>query len=270
MLQHDENLQEDVPAAQVRVTAEEFARAVSRHQARREEAAQHLEGTVTLGEAVRELGLEATPEELLREVREAREARAQQGGRKPLRVRRGFVWAGGGTLALLFVGLSLSQMPPGPVQNVSPPPMVSTVAPGATPATIKAPSATIVQDGNGPIHILRTLGKVSDGVPVHANLSATSDGVSLANYSSSSTTWTLIKYGSQIYIRGWMAAMSSDAMQIGPIQIYNRAASTIDGVTPQKVTLRVDRLHCIPDQSSDEMLTVQNVTADNHFHELWR
>ena len=105
MLQHEEERQADVPAAQARVTAEEFARAVARCQARREEAAQHLEGTVTIGEAVRELGLEATPEEILEEVQASRDRRARQG---PWRLRRRFAWAGGGALGLLLWGLWLT------------------------------------------------------------------------------------------------------------------------------------------------------------------
>ncbi len=62
-------------AAQTRVTPEELAHAIASLEARRLDETRHQEGTIPIGEAVRELGLDATPEEVLAEVRAQREAR---------------------------------------------------------------------------------------------------------------------------------------------------------------------------------------------------
>ncbi|MBV9848181.1 MAG: hypothetical protein JO250_00695 [Armatimonadetes bacterium] len=265
MLQHDQNLQEDVPAAQVRVTAEEFARAVARYQARREEAAQHLEGTVTIGEAVRELGLEATPEELLQEVRAARTQQARQG-----KARRGsgLAWAGASVLALLFLGLTTLNLrhPPTAVSI----PVAAPVPAAPAETTIAAPPGTVVQDAGGRESILRTLGEVKDGVPVQSALSATPDGVSIANFSSMGTAWHLIKHDGHLYIRGWMAAMSPAAMKTGPVEIYDMKAGVASGATPKPVTLRLDRLRVLSALSNDEMISAKGVVPDKHFAEPWR
>ena len=58
----------DGSAAQTRVTGEELARALTQIEARKEAEAQRLAGTIPLGQAVAELGLKVTPEELLAEV----------------------------------------------------------------------------------------------------------------------------------------------------------------------------------------------------------
>ncbi len=61
-------------AAQTRVTPEELAHAIASLEARRLDETRHQENTIPIGEAVRELGLDATPEEVLAEVRAQREA----------------------------------------------------------------------------------------------------------------------------------------------------------------------------------------------------
>lgn len=75
--------QEDPPpasdtqaAAQTRVTPEELAHAIASLEARRLDAERLQAGTIPIGEAVRELNLDATPEEVLAEVRAQREAQA--------------------------------------------------------------------------------------------------------------------------------------------------------------------------------------------------
>ena len=116
---------------------------------------------------------------------------------------------------------------------------------------------------------MRTLGEVKDGVPVRAALTATTDGVSLAGFSNAGTSWELVKHGGRVYLRGWMAAMSDAAMRTTTVQVYDTATSTIDGVTPQKVTLPLDRLQVIPAQSTDEMIQARNIVTDGHFKESW-
>lgn len=77
MLDHqDQNSEQEQPAAQVRVNSEELARALAAIEARRQEEAQRLEGTVVLGDVVQVLQLDITPEELLAEVQAQRERSA--------------------------------------------------------------------------------------------------------------------------------------------------------------------------------------------------
>lgn len=63
-------------AAQTRVTPEELAHAIATLEARRLDAERVQAGTIPIGEAVRELNLDATPEEVLTEVRAQRQAQS--------------------------------------------------------------------------------------------------------------------------------------------------------------------------------------------------
>ena len=68
MLQHEE-LEIDTPASQVRVTPQELARALATIEARKEAESQQRADTISLGEAIRQLDINATPEELLDAIR---------------------------------------------------------------------------------------------------------------------------------------------------------------------------------------------------------
>lgn len=63
-------------AAQTRVTPEELAHAIASLEARRLDETHLQENTIPIGEAVRELNLDATPEEVLAEVRAQRQAQS--------------------------------------------------------------------------------------------------------------------------------------------------------------------------------------------------
>jgi hypothetical protein len=72
-MSHQDGTQEPtLNAAQERVTPDELAQAVAAVEARRDAEARKHHSTIPLGEAVRQLGLETTPEELLSEVRRQR------------------------------------------------------------------------------------------------------------------------------------------------------------------------------------------------------
>jgi len=83
MLQHEPQEQAastpaalEIPAAQIRVTSEELTQAINALEASRDEAARHLAGTVSIGEVVQELKLEATPEEVWAQVQKQRARKA--------------------------------------------------------------------------------------------------------------------------------------------------------------------------------------------------
>lgn len=268
MLHHEEE-PENVGAAQVRVTAEEFARAVARHQARREEAARKLEGTVSLGEAVQELNIDITPEELLAEVQAARAEQLQtapivpQARRQP---RWGLVIASAGLLAMFsVVSLRMSVAPSR--QNPQTMPAVNLSPPSVVPVT--APNTILVQDNSGKSPVLRTLQEIPDGVPVRCSLTQTDGHATLADFSNPNTAWALIKHEGQVYIRGWIPAMSPEAMRTNGVTLYDRKELVPNGAAPQAVSLRLSTILAVPGQGDDEMIVTRTVLPDAHFGDRW-
>ena len=57
-----------LPAAQIRVRREEFARAISALEARRQEEARYLEGTVAVEDTLRELQVDVSTEEVMQQI----------------------------------------------------------------------------------------------------------------------------------------------------------------------------------------------------------
>lgn len=111
-------------ADKARVTAGELLGAVERIEARRRAEARRREGTLLLGDALRELGLDMTPEEVLAAVEQRRQER---------QTRRLRAWAVAGGVALLFWWLTVF----GSRRSVPPP--ISPPAASARPARL-APS----------------------------------------------------------------------------------------------------------------------------------
>lgn len=83
MLQHDPNASQNVPdAAHTRVKVDVLAKAIAAIEERRQEQARQMEGTALIGDVVRDLQVDATPEELLAEV-VAQQKAALSSGNKP-------------------------------------------------------------------------------------------------------------------------------------------------------------------------------------------
>ena len=76
LLEVEQNV--DTNAAQARVTPQELVQATAAIEARHHARAQHDAATIPIGEAVQQLNLEATPEELLAEVQTQRNAQMLQ------------------------------------------------------------------------------------------------------------------------------------------------------------------------------------------------
>lgn len=249
-------------AAQVRVTTKELADAMASLQARKEAAARRMEGSIPIGEAIQELQLDATPEELLAEVQALRERPAESSHR---RSRAGL--AGRSAIALLVLvgglwmvrGLRVAAPETPPAPTVSMPSLL----------TISAPAATLVQDNSGPTPVLRTLGEVQNERPVLSSLSQTEASVAFVNFSNPALTWTLIKHDGQIYVRGWMPNMSRQAMAAGDVEIFSHKADVVPGNAPIPVTLRLDRLRCLPGHGDDTAIVAHAVKPDTHFREAW-
>ncbi len=104
MLQQDTSAADPgLTAAQTRVNPQELADALKALQAHQEEAARHLDDTLPIGEALRELNLDATPEEVLAEVQAQRAGTGKRGRRS--RVKAARLTLGAVLLALTGVGL---------------------------------------------------------------------------------------------------------------------------------------------------------------------
>lgn len=258
-----------LPAAQVRVTAEEFARAVTRHQARREAAAQHLEGTVSLGDAVQELNIDITPEELLAEVQAARLEQQQATLVVPQtrRPRWGLLTAGAGLLAVLTVGLY--DVRSGPASVTSATVVIAPVQDTSGGVPITAPGTILVQDNSAKAPVLRTLQEIPNGVPVRCGLTQTDGHTTLADFSNPNSAWTLIKHNGQLYIRGWIPNMSAQAIQTNGVTLYDTRALVPSGAAPTKVSLRLGSIQAVPGQGDDEMIVAQKVQPDSHFGDRW-
>lgn len=76
MLKQEQETISETPASQVRVTPEEMAKAMAAIEARKQQEAHQKATTLTLGEAVQDLALDTTPEELFTEVKRQRAERA--------------------------------------------------------------------------------------------------------------------------------------------------------------------------------------------------
>ena len=258
-----------LPASEVRVTAEEFARAVARHQARREEAARHLEGTLSLGDAVQELNIDITPEELLAEVQAARAE--QQAVRTPQSRRRprwGLAAASAGLLALFSAGLHQMriQSPGDSVATLSPAVghITTPGAPSVVPMT--APGTILVQDARG---VLCTLQEIPNDAPVRCGLTQTDGRAAFVDFPSPDSAWTLIKHDGHLYVRGWIADMSAQAIQVSGVTLYDTRALVPAGAAPRAVALRLDGIQALPMQGDDEMIVAQKVRPDAHFGDRW-
>jgi len=76
MLKQDTTESGDPPAAQIRVRREEFARAISALEARRQEEARYLEGTVAVEDTLRELQVDVSAEEVMQQIEAQRAGNA--------------------------------------------------------------------------------------------------------------------------------------------------------------------------------------------------
>lgn len=123
MAQLEFQTEESVPAANVRVTAEELTQALTAVEAKSEERSRQLADTISLGDAVQQLGLQVSAEELLAEItaQRARQLRPRKAARR-LVIRRNAATAIAVGLLMLAFLLILKTMPrTAPVFPIPPP-----------------------------------------------------------------------------------------------------------------------------------------------------
>lgn len=259
MLKHEDSPEMPLqPAAQVRVTPQELAEALARLEARQGER----EGTIPLGDAVQELGLSATPEELLREV-EAGRARHQASRPRTRLAKAGRTAAAALACGLLLlVGLfAFRSEAPAPSVAVA---VSAPVTPSAAPIT--TPPNLLVRQ---PDHKMVLLSEVADGQPVFCDLAATDTGAKLADFAPGDGHWTLIKHGGKVYVRGWIGDMSDAALRSTIVTFHPLAYYVASGLHPVPVTLPLDGFQSPPGLTSDNMISASHVVPDGHLREKW-
>ena len=242
----------------VRVTPEELAAAVTALQIRKE----GQPGTIAIGDAVEELGLDVTPEEVLAEV-QAR--RTKQGHLKT----RPFGWEFLGRIALvsaaaglLGCGLWLFLDPPqrNGVRAMPTAPFVPIVSPN--PVHLTVASDTIVASPDGK---LRLLWEVGDNQPVHCGFDL--QGSAFTQFSpANADNWTLIKHNGRVYVRGRILKMSREVL------LHNGADVTAVDNDPQfvvPVTLPLDGFTAASGAGSNVEFHANSVHLDKHAYEKW-
>ncbi len=258
MLKHEDSPEmPSWPAAQVRVTPQELAEALARLEARQGER----EGTIPLGDAVQELGLSATPEELLREIEAGRATSPARRlpSRRLLRLQASLA------AVLLLGGLWGYFLP-----HAAPPtpPSVPVTAPPAPPqaSSITIPANLLVRQ---PDQKMVLLSEVADGQPVFCDLAGTDTGAKLADFAPGGGHWTLIKHGDKVYVRGWIGDMSDAALRSTVVTLHPLAYYVASGLHPVPVTLPVDSFQSPPGLTSDDMISASHLVPDKYFKEKW-
>ena len=265
------------PPAQTRVRPEELAQALAAIEARREQSAREAAGTIPIGEAVQQLGFDATPEEVWTEVQAQRVKRVRP---TPRASRNGTAWLVGTTFAVLVLGglghewLCPDSSPPQPPsQLVAPPPVKQ-------PGVMNQNISVMEHTPGGPL--VELLSEVPEGHPVLCSYDdaskitpgylARSDGSPSPQPGySNSVRWTLIKHDGKVYLRGWSRnRVSNGALNVVEMTLYSKRS--IAGVSAVPVTLRLGSFDSDISQGSygagddAEAIRVTDIYPDGH---LW-
>lgn len=249
MLKHEDNPQvPSQPAANVRVTPEELAAAVTALQIRKE----GQPGTIAIGDAVEELGLDVSPEEVLAEV----QLRRQAVPKKARLVRgRSVVLALG--LASILLGLAVNSNIMTQVQGT---PLVA----GAEPYHVEP--RILVLNHALPKPVVMTLAEAPDdetlycspyGVDVAAMSRNTQELQPEISQSSTEMNWPVVKHGKELYVRGWIRVpLSKEAAKLSDVEVFNKSGLPQLGAAPQQVTFKLDL------QTSGMGLSYQRLNPD--------
>lgn len=258
MLKHEDN--PDIlsqPAAQVRVTPEELATAVSRIEARKDTDQQRADGTIPIGEAVQQLGLAVTPEEVLAEVQAAR---AQQAMRKksPSPRRRLALMLGVGIGMVGLVGWW--SIPP--ANQGQAPPVATLTVPQAAPKHILLDPNLLVGDRTGELVMLSEVG---DDQPVRCRYF----GGFFLQFSSenNSELWELVKHDGKVYVRGRILKMSPKVFSSEGADV-----TTVDNDPAFSVplTLPLKGFDVVPGVGNYIEFHAVNIHLDKHAYEKWK
>ena len=261
MLKHEENsVISSQPAAQVRVTPEELATALSRIEARKDAGQRHVDGTIPIGEAMQQLGVDTTPEEVLAEVQAIRQEPMRAKRRRPSVAERLVLSLGlsGILLGLALGGNSLSQMRS---HQAAKPMSVSTAAPAtsSTPKPITLDPNLLVQDASNKLVMLS---EVKDNQPVQCDYS---DGsFQPYNTKGGGPGWDIIKHDGQVYVQGWLPRMSPQALKKDGADF-----GTWSQPNDIPVTLPLNGFQVVPEVGGNWEFHAVNIHLDKYAYEKW-
>ncbi|HZO87034.1 MAG TPA: hypothetical protein VFB38_01755 [Chthonomonadaceae bacterium] len=193
MLRHEETMEQEPPAAQVRVSPQELAQAVATVEARKEAETRRQMDTIPIGEAVQQLGLYVSPEEVLAEIKGQRASAAIAAAATRKRRRRLTL-----TGALLTLSLAANLLLVTLLLSVNNRPMPAPDMAPATPFTETLPYGQ------------RRLSDVADNEVVYSNLYAIHElnqgkqpsEVLVSTETGNTNQWALVKLNDKLYVRG--------------------------------------------------------------------
>jgi hypothetical protein len=245
MLQQQNLTEQQEEAANVRLTMDELARAVSRYETRKMAEAQVPPDTMTIGEAIEQLSLTADPEELLAEVERERkrveeearlknppwkEQQKQQAVTPKTRTMRpGLALLGAvlGVSLMMNLVLFVSNIearrwvafPPTPVDAMAAPFGMT------TPVSIMEDAVPLIslQDGQTAYANLDTINQLANGKSAEETFVHTQREHTGKMWNSE---WMLVKLNGQWYIRGWA---TPDTQFASNTRKYNFLSHNPDG-----------------------------------------
>ena len=271
MLKQEINPEEQ--AAKVRVTPEELVAAVAALEARKQGASV----TIAIGDAVDELSLDNSPEDILREVQARREG--VRGRQRTASRRRKWVISLAAS-CFCFTGFVVY----GEVSNHYPD--SSQIIPAATPFALEP--RILALDPAASRRTISTLAEAPDGKTIYCNADAIEAAAMSRNVQRgpqqeisqppAELNWPVVKYGKDLYVRGWVRMpLSKEAAKLADVEVFNRPNLPQLGPDPQQVTFKLD-LHTSgvglgyqmlkPDGTGEFMFHDPRFTA--HTYEKWR
>ena len=227
-----------LPAEQVHVTPEELATAVAMLESRR----QGTSGTLTIGQAVEELSLEAVPGDILREVEAQREQIRKQQRTTSARRRWSF--------SLLFslfclMGFSIYSV------TGSGPSIQDRMTPGTAPYNLE--SQILALDSKSGKPTLSTLAEAPSDQTLYCSAGAIEVAAMSRNAQmglepqrgisqrTADINWPIVKHGKDFYVRGWvLIPLSKEAARLTDVEVFNKPSLPQLGSHPQQVTFKLD------------------------------
>lgn len=268
MLKHEDNPQTPAPppsqpAAEVRVTPEELAAAITRLEAKKDAHQRQADSTVAIGDVVEQLGLDATPEEVLAEVEaeRTRQTIPQHKRLSPSRRLRILTAIGAALVGFSIWEISPylagNTIPSNPTQTTINSPFVPTAI---EPNRILVNPDLLVGDASGKLVLLSEVGN-------NQSVHCTYNNGRFQQYSpnSASTIWTLIKLDGRLYVRGWLPKMSPKVLQSEGADVS--AVKGNEFTVP--ITLPLRGVSVLEGAGGDAEFHALNIHLDKHAYEKW-
>lgn len=258
MLRQEQEETVPSPAEGARVTPEELSRALAAIEARRQAEAGRLAGTIPIDQAVSELHLDSTSDEIWAEV-QAQRAKAAAAQREQVQRAQ--------AAQQQFI-IPRTRGPRRWVRFIAPLVFFG----------ILFHNSALPHFGNHPTHaaapVLRPLAQVPDGKEVYADDAAlvqVSEGKSPAQITVSENAtgnrWTMVKIGAHVYLRGYIARTDSlQPLRDKALNVYNDDNSgELKGERTSNITLRVDKIPLQKSGGDDDYteITVPNFQPES-------